>query len=74
MSSPRTATATTSSAVDWLGTPRLQESSPPLDKNGPTPVTEAAMASPSVAGLRTWLRYPSYDVTQTPEGYRVDCA
>jgi inner membrane protein len=39
--------------------------------NGPTPVTEAALAAPGMRGMRNWLRFPSYEVETLADGYRV---
>ena len=39
--------------------------------NGPTAITQAALDTPQVRGLRGWLRLPSYYVEYKPDGYRV---
>jgi len=57
--------------VDWLATPRITESSPSLGRVPMTNVIEAALAAPQVRGLRTWLRFPSYEVHDTGDGHRV---
>lgn len=57
--------------VDWLATPRITESSPSLPRVPLSDVIEAALAAPQVRGLRTWLRFPSYEVHRTGDGHRV---
>ena len=58
--------------VNWLGEPRLRFSSESLPlEAAPGPIVRAALAASSVRGLAVWMRYPTYEVTETPEGYRV---
>jgi inner membrane protein len=57
--------------VDWLATPRITESSPSLARVPVSAPIEAALAAPQVRGLRTWLRFPSYEVHESAGGYRV---
>jgi inner membrane protein len=59
--------------VDWLGGARgrLRTSHPPLPREAPGPVVEAALAAPQVRGFRNWLRFPTYQVSETAGGYRV---
>lgn len=58
--------------VDWLREPEIRFSGPPMPVGGPTPITDAALAAPHVQGLRTWLRFPSYEVLPRADGgYRV---
>jgi inner membrane protein len=49
----------------------VRPSSEDVPINGPTPVTEAAIGSPGVRGLRTWIRFPAYEVHPVDGGYRV---
>jgi inner membrane protein len=49
----------------------VQPSGSDIAINGPTAITEAALGSPAVRGLRNWLRFPSYEVEATGDGYRV---
>ena len=49
----------------------LQPFGPDVPLNGPTAVTDAALNAPQVRGLRNWLRFPSFEVEQVADGYRV---
>lgn len=57
--------------LDWLRDPVLQVAAPPLGREPVSPAVAAALAAPSVRGLRGWLRFPSYDVEPLATGYRV---
>jgi inner membrane protein len=59
--------------VDWLGGAegRFRISHEPLPREAPSPVVQAALEAPQVRGFRNWLRFPTYQVSETEEGYRV---
>lgn len=59
--------------VDWLGRAegRFRHSHPSLPRGEPSPVVQAALAAPRVRGFSNWLRFPTYEVRETEEGYRV---
>jgi len=57
--------------LDWFREPMLRVAGPRLDRTPASPVVAAALAAPSVRGLRGWLRFPNYEVESLPEGYRV---
>jgi len=58
-------------ALDWLASEPVRWSGEPVRKNGPTPVTEAALRAPAVRGLAQWLRFPSFDADPRGDGWRV---
>lgn len=57
--------------VDWLADPRVRVGGPAIPIGPRGPVTDAALSAPQVQGLRTWMRFPSFDVDETAQGYRV---
>ncbi|HYO58336.1 metal-dependent hydrolase [Archangium sp.] len=57
--------------VDWLAGERLRFGDPPLPREAPGPIVQAALAAPQVRGFRNWLRFPAWEVHRTDEGWRV---
>ncbi len=57
--------------IDWLADEMFRVSYPSLPNGPPGPIAEAALRAPEVQGMRRWLRFPSYEVETTEEGYRV---
>ena len=55
--------------VAWLDEPSIAFKEEPIPTGERTEVVERALAQ--VPGLRSWLRFPSYDVRETPEGHTV---
>ncbi|QSQ20093.1 metal-dependent hydrolase [Pyxidicoccus parkwayensis] len=49
---------------------RFSDASQPREPN-PGPVIRAALAVPEIRGLSNWLRLPTYEVEETPVGWRV---
>ena len=43
----------------------------PISIDSPDHIVEAALESPDVQGLRNWIRFPSYEVREKEEGWRV---
>jgi len=54
----------------WSGG-EVRERAPALARGPNDAVVAAALEAPHVRGLVTWLRFPSYVVETTPDGYRV---
>ena len=57
--------------VNWLATERIRVSDQSIPREGLGPIVEAALQAPHVQGLRTWMRFPSYEVEDLGDGYRV---
>jgi inner membrane protein len=57
--------------VDWLGDPRFHFSHPPLPREQPGPIVQAALEAPSLRGFRNWMRFPTWRVEETQHGWRV---
>ena len=55
----------------WFGEPALRFSYSPLAVGPRDAVTRAALAAPSLRGLRGWLRFPVFEVHSTPDGHIV---
>ena len=55
----------------WLSGPALRFAAPPIPVGPDDPITRAALAAPAVRGLRGWLRFPSFAVRATHDGYAV---
>ena len=57
--------------VDWLDDEPIRLGGTPMPRGPRGPIVDAALAAPHVQGLRTWMRLPSYHVSETTRGYRV---
>lgn len=57
--------------VDLLAGGALRSSHPPLPRGEPGPVVQAALAAPQVRGFTQWLRFPTWRVEPTEQGWRV---
>jgi inner membrane protein len=57
--------------VDWLGRERVRFSDPPLPREQPGPVVQAALSAPGVRGFSNWLRFPTWKVEEHEAGWRV---
>lgn len=57
--------------VDWLADEPIRTVGTSMARGGDGPVVRAALSAPHVRGLATWLRYPAYQVEETPHGFRV---
>lgn len=57
--------------LDWMRGGAMIETHPPLTGDERGPIVEAALDSEEVRGFRAWMRFPSYEVEELPEGYRV---
>ena len=57
--------------IDWLAADVASFSDAPIARTAPDPIVAAALASPQVAGLRGWLRYPAFESRTIRNGYRV---
>ena len=57
--------------LDWLSDPPLHAVGGSIPRGARDPVVEAALAAPHVWGFSTWMRFPTFDVEETGEGYRV---
>lgn len=57
--------------LDWLASERFTVGGPSVEKRAMSPEIAAALAAPSVRGLRGWLRFPAYDVETVPDGFVV---
>ena len=56
----------------WLEEPRLVLDERVLPRGAhPEVVIEAALAAPCVQGMVTWMRYPFFEVDQTPDGWEL---
>lgn len=56
--------------VDWLAEETLKTSHEPIPMND-GPIARAARGIPELAGFSNWLRFPSYEVIERPDGHRV---
>ena len=57
--------------IDPLGDQIFVEPKPGVRIEEPGPVVQAALAAPEVRGFRNWVRFPSWEVQQLDDGYRV---
>ena len=57
--------------VDWLADEPIRTVGSSIARGGDSPIVRAALSAPHVRGLATWLRYPAYQVEETPHGFRV---
>jgi len=59
--------------LDWLAgeAGRFRTSHPPIPREAPNPIVQAALAAPGVKGFVNWLRFPTYRVEEQATGYRV---
>lgn len=55
----------------WLGEPAFRFVHEPIPIGPRNEIVEAALASPDIRGLRTWMRFPAFEVEETPDGYAV---
>lgn len=55
----------------WLREPAFQFLHPPIPVGPRNEIVEAALGSPDVRGLRAWMRFPAFEVEETPDGYAV---
>lgn len=58
----------------WLSEPAFRFVHAPIPVGPRDEIVDAALASPDVRGLRTWMRFPAFEVEETPEGYAVHIA
>jgi inner membrane protein len=59
--------------VNWLGGKAglFRVSHPPVPRDMSHPAVQAALAAPQVRGYTNWLRFPTHQLEETAEGYRV---
>jgi len=57
--------------VNWLANETVRIGSPAIARGPRSPIVEAALSAPHIQGLRTWMRFPSYQVDEVADGYRV---
>lgn len=57
--------------VDWLADEPIRTVGSSIARGVDGPVVRAALSAPHVRGLANWLRYPAYQVEETPHGFRV---
>ena len=57
--------------VNWLANEAIGVSGESIPREEPGSIVEAALEAPHVQGLRTWMRFPSYQVEELANGYRV---
>ena len=57
--------------MNWLAKESIRVSSESIPRGEPGPLVEAALEAPHVQGLRIWMRFPSYQVEELADGYRV---
>jgi hypothetical protein len=55
----------------WTGPVLVRVTHPPIAIGDDDPVAQAALRAPAVRGLRTWLRFPAFEVETTAWGHRV---
>ncbi|WP_141621881.1 metal-dependent hydrolase [Myxococcus sp. AB036A] len=56
--------------ADDAGRFRISDASVPREAQ-PGPVIQAALSAPQIRGLANWLRLPTYQVDERPDGWRV---
>ena len=57
--------------VDWLATDPIRPHDPSIAIGDTNAIVEAALTAPHIQGTRHWLRFPTYEVETTTNGYRV---
>lgn len=57
--------------INWLRPVSFELIGEPIPVESPDRIVEAALKSPDVQGLRNWIRFPSYEVREKDEGWRV---
>lgn len=57
--------------VDWWAAQQVTPGHAPLPRPSPPPVVRVALASPEVRGFANWLRFPTWKVEPTDDGYNV---
>ena len=57
--------------VNWLRDDQIQVSEASIDRGPRNTVVQAALAAPQIKGLRTWMRFPAFDVEELSDGHRV---
>lgn len=57
--------------VNWLADETVRIASPAIARGPRGPIVEAALTAPHIHGLLTWMRFPSYQVEEMADGYRV---
>lgn len=66
-----TPTAYHTATFSWLRTPPAEVDHDSIVRLPNSPVLEATRSVPQVADFLTWSRFPFYEVSETPSGYRV---
>lgn len=57
--------------VDWWADETVTPSHAPLPRSPPPPPVRVALARPELRGFANWLRFPSWTVETTEDGYDV---
>ncbi len=57
--------------INWMRPDSFELIGEPISIDSPDHIVEAALESPDVQGLRNWIRFPSYEVREKEEGWRV---
>ena len=57
--------------VDRLATDRIRPHDPSIAIGDNNAIVEAASTAPHIQGTRHWLRFPTYEVEITTDGYQV---
>ncbi|MBF86253.1 MAG: hydrolase [Acidobacteria bacterium] len=57
--------------VDWLAAEQIRPYATSIAIGDTTAVVKAALTAPKIQGTRHWLRFPIYEVNETPNGYQV---
>jgi inner membrane protein len=58
-------------SLAWRPRPSLELSPDAIAKARPSPIVDAALASPTVRGAVSWMRFPFVEVERTGDGYTV---
>ena len=57
--------------LNWMRSDPIRVSDSPIERGPQGAVVQAALTAPHVQGVRTWMRFPAYQVESQPNGYRV---
>lgn len=57
--------------MNWFRPESFERIGDPIPIEAPDSIVEAALNSPDVRGFRNWMRFPTYEVEQLDDGWKV---
>ena len=57
--------------MNWFRPESFERIGDPIPIEAPESIVEAALNSPDVRGFRNWMRFPTYEVEQLDDGWKV---